>query len=101
MIIYRNIVELKSNSIFPQISLISWLVETLDKCYMRWNDAFVSFQSGDYILYILQGKDEGQISDFTDVETFISLKVSSLEEVFQWKYNICLVVGKEYICNEF
>ena len=33
-------------------------------------------------------------SDFTDVETFISLKVSSLEEVFQWKYNICLVVGK-------
>ena len=71
MIIYRNIVELKSNSIFPQISLISWLVETLDKCYMRWNDAFVSFQSGDYILYILQGKDEGQISDFTDVESLL------------------------------
>ena len=85
MIIYRNIVELKSNS---------WLVKTLDRCYMRWNDAFVSLQSGDYILYILQGKDEGQISDFTDVETFISLKVSSLEVVFQWKYNICLVVGK-------
>ena len=61
---------------------------------MRWNDAFVSLQSGDYILYILQGKDEGQILDFTDVETFISLKVSSLEEVFQWKYNICIVVGK-------
>ena len=61
---------------------------------MRWNDAFVSLQSGDYILYILQGKHEGRFSDFTDVETFISLKVSSLEEVFQWKYNICLVVGK-------
>ena len=94
MIIYKNIVELKSNSIFRHIFYWSWLLEPLYKCDMRWNDAFVSFESGGHILCILQRKDEGRISDFTDAEIFISLKVSSLEKVFQWKYNICLVVGK-------
>ena len=85
MIIYRNIVELQSNSIFRQ---------TLHEWDMRWNYAPLCFQSGDYILYILQGKGEGRFLYFLDVETFITLKVSSLQEVFQWKYNICLVVGK-------